>query len=208
MFTEHSNTFLKFIMDLFVNTSDDIYDVLVNVSNHIVFKSDWKDVEVLSDLGDKWQKSEIPPSLTIQNMKFIKLHESPYNFVYRAIKGVKALIGTQFTVQSENIRLVSLIAQSPNIPLISTALKDLIKSIIELGQKMTSIVVLDPTSTQLNLKYPENKQIINIFIDSLKHMQFICDYKDKGDSIIFNLKYKKVESKTYSDEIYKALMQK
>ncbi len=195
-------------MDLFINTSEDISEMLVTISNQVVFKSDWKDAEVISDLGDKWRQSEIPSSLNVQQMRFIKLHSSPYNFVYRAIKEGMALIGAQLTILSENVQIISLMAQSPNMPLISTALKDLIKYIIELGQKSEGIVILDTTSVQMNLSFPENEKIINFFIDSIAHMQYVCDYMDKGDKIVFNFKYKKLESKTYSDEVYKALMKK
>ena len=154
MFAEHTNTFLKFIMDLFINTSEDISDILVTFSNQVVFKSDWKDAEVIFELGDKWQKSDFPSSVTIKGMKFIKLHDSPYNFVYRAIKESKALIGAQLTILSENIQVISLMAYSPNMPLISTALKDLTKSIIELGQKLDGIVSIRSNFRTNEFKFP------------------------------------------------------
>ena len=70
------------------------------------------------------------------------------------------------------------------------------------------LLVLDPTSVQMNLSFPENEKAINSFIDSIGIMQYICDFVNKGDFFIFKFKYKKVESKTYSDEVYKALMKK
>ena len=82
-------------------------------------------------------------------------------------------------------------------------MKDIIISIIKLGQKMSDIVVKDSNNLQIGIRFPENKQIIKLFIESLNILQFICDYTDRGDSINLNFKYERKEKKIYPDYTYK-----
>ena len=86
-FTENTNIFLKFIMDLFIGASDDISEILVFKSGNIVFKSEWNDSTVIYNLVNKWNASDVPSIFTLNNVKFIKLHISPFNLIYRSIKG-------------------------------------------------------------------------------------------------------------------------
>ncbi len=198
-------TFVNFIMNLFL-TSESIFDVFVSKSKEIIYSSAWKDEYVITDLVNKWLNNEIPSTLSIQGMKFIKLHDSPFNLIYRSIQNQKALIGAKFPISGEEIQAFALVTQTSTMQLQSTALKDITNSIIGLGQKATSITIVDPNSIHVNISLLENKQTITIFIESLKHMHFLCEYKDKGDEVVFNLQYKKEEKKVYSDEVYKQYM--
>ena len=82
-FNQNTNTFLKFIIDLLLNPSDLIFDIIICKSEKIIIKSMGEDVEMLYDLVEKWQNSEIPTTFTIQDKKFIKLHVSPFNLIFR-----------------------------------------------------------------------------------------------------------------------------
>lgn len=205
MFTEYTNTFLIFIRDLFINSSEDISEFLVNKSNTIICKSEWNNAECLSELGEKWQKFEFPPSLSIQGMNFLLLHASSFHLIYRAIKEGKALIGAQFPIQSESIQIFVLVAQISNMQLISTALKDITNSTIEMGQKMSGIDVVGSDEVILHISLPEIIQILQIFIEATKNMHFVCKYTDKGNKILLQFTYKRSEQEIYSDEVYRQL---
>ncbi|MHA1729562.1 MAG: hypothetical protein ACTSWY_12670 [Promethearchaeota archaeon] len=200
---EYMSIFLKFIMDLFIDSSDDISEILVFKSENIVYKSEWKDSNMIYNLADKWKASDVPSIFTLNNAKFIKLHISPYNLIYRSIKGQNALIGTKFQMNTEVISIYAIVKKTEIMQLGLTAMKDTIISIIELGQKMSDIVVKDSNNLQIGIRFPENKQIIYSLIESLKILQFVCEYTDKGDSIKLNFKYKRKEKKMYPDYMYK-----
>ena len=99
-FNENTNIFLKFIMDLFIDASDDISELLVYKSEKVAYKSEWSDSTTIYNLADKWKISDVPSTFTLNNAKFIKLHISPINLIYRSIKGQSALIGTKFQMNS------------------------------------------------------------------------------------------------------------
>jgi hypothetical protein len=204
-FNEYTNTFLKFIMDLFIDSSDDILEIIVLKSGKELYKSDWNDSTKVYNLADKWKSSEVPSMFTLNKAKFIKLHVSPFNFIYRSIKGQKALIGTKFQMNSEMMSLFAIVKQTNTMQLGLTAMKDIIISIIELGRKMSNIVFEDPSNLQIGVRLPENKKIINSLIESLKILQFICTYIDRGESIKLNFKYVKKEKKIYPDYMYKSI---
>ena len=202
-FNQNTNTFLKFIFDLLLNYSELIFDIIICKSDKIVLKSMRENVERLYELVEKWQNSEIPTTFTIQDKKFIKLHVSPFNLIFRSIQGKSALIGLKFQFEAEEIQLFAIIKQSSKIQLLATAMKDLITSILEMGQKMSDIIVADAQNLEINANFPENKQAITSFIRSLNSLEFVCNYTDKGDSIKFNFKYEKKEEKIYPDYMYK-----
>ncbi|MHA1109474.1 MAG: hypothetical protein ACTSRE_00110 [Promethearchaeota archaeon] len=207
-FTTSTNAFMKFIENLFVTSSEDISDVLISKSTEIIYTSEWKGENVISELLGNWQKYKLTSTLSIQGMKFIKLHDSPFNLIYRSIQRQKALIGAKFPIQGEEMQAFALITQTSMMQLQSQALKDIIETIIKLGQKATDVVIVDPTTIRVSVNFPDNKQSISIFLQSLKSMHFSCDYKDKGDAIEFTFKYKKEEKKVYSDEVYKQYLKK
>lgn len=206
-FDEYTNTFLKFIMDLFIDSSDDISEIIVLKSGKELYKSDWNDSTVVYNLVDKWKLSDVdvPSMFTFNDAKFIKLHVSPFNLIYRSIKEQKALIGTKFQMNSEMISLYAMVKQTETMQLGLTAMKDTINSIIEQGRKMSNIVFEDPSNLQIGVRLPENKKIINSLIKSLKILQFICTYIDRGESIKLNFKFVKKEKKIYPDYLYKSI---
>ena len=203
-FTEHTSTFMRFFGDLFISASEDISGVFISNSNDVLYSSDWKEMNLIIELTNKWLNNALSSTVTIESLKFIKLHDSPFNLIYRSIQGQKALIGSRY----KGIIALILIAQSHEMQLQSTALKDIISAIIQMGQKATGITISVPNTLQMHISLPENDQIIKLFIQSLKHMHFLCDYKDKGDSIIFQFHYKKVVKKEYTDDVYKQYMKK
>ena len=207
-FTTSTNLFVKFIGDLFVTSTEDISDVLISKSKVIIYTSEWKGENVMSGLLNNWQKNTLTSTLSIQGMKFIKLHDSPFNLIYRSIQGQKALIGAKFPIQGEEMQAFALVRLTSMMQLQSQALKDIIETIIKLGQKSTGVTVLDPTTIRVSVNFPDNKQNISIFLQSLKSIHFSCDYKDKGDAVEFNFKFKKEEKKVYSDEVYKQYLKK
>lgn len=202
-FNKNTNTFFKFTMDLLLNFSDLIFDIIICKSNKIIAKSMGIHVETLYELVEKWQNSEIPATFTIQDKKFIKLHLSPFNLIFRSIQGKSALIGLKFQFESEEMLILAMIKQSSKIQLLATALKDVVVSILELGQKMSDIIVADTHNLEIKINYAKNKQIITTFIKSLDPLEFVCNYTDKGDSIKLNFKYEKKEEKIYPDYMYK-----
>jgi hypothetical protein len=197
--------FMKFIMTLFL-TTEDFSDVLVCKSKELVYKSEWKDIDAIFDLLNKWVSNEIPSTLSIHGMKFIKLHDSPFNLIFRSIQGSKALIGVKYPLKGEEVQVIAIVAQSSSMQLQSTALKDITHNIIELSQKSSGVTIIDDYKVQVNINLPENKKNVNLFISALKHMHFLCEYKDKGDALVFSFQYKKEEKKTYPDEVYKQYM--
>ena len=207
-FTNSTNLFVKFIGDLFVTSAEEISDVLISKSKEILYTSEWKSEYVMSELMGNWQKKTLTSTLSIQGMKFIKLHDSPFNLIYRSIQGQRALIGAKFPIEGEVMQAFALVTQTSMMQLQSQALKDIIETIIKLGQKATDVVIVDPTTIHVSVNFPDNKQIIKIFLQSVKSMHFSCDYKDKGNAIEFNFKYKKEEKKVYSDDMYKQYMKK
>jgi len=202
-FNQNTNTFFKFTMDLLLNFSDLIFDIIICKSNKIIAKSMGIHVETLYELGEKWQNSEIPTTFTIQDKKFIKLHLSPFNLIFRSIQGKSALIGLKFQFESEDIIILAIIKQSSKIQMLATALKDIVVSILELGQKMSDIIVVDTHNLEIKINFAKNKQIITTFIKSLDPLEFVCNYTDKGDSIKLNFKYEKKDEKIYPDYMYK-----
>ena len=88
----------------------------------------------------------------------------------------------------------------------STALKDITYCISELAQKSSGVAIIDDHTIQVNINLPENKKNVEVFNGALKHMHFLCDYKDKGDALVFSFQYKKEEKKRYPDEVYKQYM--
>ena len=202
-FNQNTNKFLKFIIDLLLNPSDLIFDIIICKSERIIIKSMGEDVEMLYDLVEKWQNSDIPTTLTIQDKKFIKLHVSPFNLIFRSIQGKSALIGLKFQFEAKEMYLFAIIKQSSKIQLLAIAMKDVVTSILEMGQKMSDIIVVDAQNLEIKINFADNKQVITSFIKSLNNLDFICNYTDRGDSIKFNFKYEKKEEKIYPDYMYK-----
>ena len=55
----------------------------------------------------------------------------------------------------------AMVKKTETIPLGLTAMKDVIISIIDLGEKMSDIVVKDANNLQIGIRFRENKKIIN-----------------------------------------------
>ena len=202
-FNQNTNVFLKFIIDLLLNPSDLIYDFIMCKSGRIVIKSMGKDVEMLYNLVEKWQNSKIPTTFTIQDKKFIKLHVSPFNLIFRSIQGKSALIGLKFQLEGKEMQIFAIIKKSSKIQFLATAMKDVVTSIIEIGQKMSDIIVVDGQNLEIKINFAKNKHVITSFIKSLNDLEFTSNYTDRGDSIKFNFKYEKKEEKVYPDYMYK-----
>ncbi|MCP4762884.1 MAG: hypothetical protein GY870_13985, partial [archaeon] len=128
---------------------------------------------------------------------------SPFNLIYRSIKGQKALIGVKFQERTKWVEFYAIIIRTSMMQSILTALKDIILLIIELGQKMSRIIIENSQKLEMKINFAENRQVINSFIESLKNIQIVCNYTDRGDSIIFNFKYEKKEEKIYPKYMYK-----
>lgn len=199
---EHATTFLKFIKDLFIEFSDSITDVFLSKGNAVVLKSDWEGGDEISNFPAKWRNSEIPPSFTLQGKKFIKLHESPFNIVYRSIKSQSALIGIKFNFESAKLHAFAIIKQADFWQEFITALKDAFLSIIDLGQKMPAINIMDSNNIEIAVNFVENKQSIKKFIDSMGVLEFKCNYTDRGDFIKINFNYEKRKKVVYPDSVY------
>jgi len=202
-FTECTYTLLEFIIDLFINSSERISEILLLKSKNIIHKSDWKDGDEIFNLQEKWQTNSVPPMLSLQGIKYMKLHDSPYNLVFRSLKGGTALIGVKFTIKTVEILLFSIINQLENWQLSLTAMKDILQSIIQLGQNMTKITVTDSYNIEIGNNYVKDKKSIKKLIESLDILEFICDYTDRGDSLKLNFKYEKREKIRYPDSMYK-----
>ncbi|QEE15157.1 hypothetical protein DSAG12_00981 [Promethearchaeum syntrophicum] len=202
-FNQNTNIFLKFIIDLLLYPSDFIFDIIICKSDKIIIKSIGKDVDILYDLVEKWQNYDFPATFTIQDKKFIKLHVSPFNLIFRSIQGKSALIGLKFQYDANEMQLFAIIKHSSKIQLIATAMKDMITSILNIGQKMSDIIVVDAQNLEIRLNFAENKQDVSSFIKSLKNLDFLCNYTDRGDSMRFNFKYEKKKEKIYPAYMYK-----
>ena len=193
------------MMELFLKT-EECSDILVSTSKDIIYTSEWENEEKIPAWLDKLQTSEFPSTLTVKGMKSIKLHASPFNLIYRSIQGEKVLIGAIVPIDGLEFYIIALVAQSSSMQLQTTALKDIIESIIKISQQSTEIVVIDSNTIQVNVSFRELKNTIKIFMNSLKHMHFLVDYTDKGNAVIFKFQYKKEEKKVYSVEVYKQYM--
>ncbi len=202
-FNEYTTILLNFLMDFLIDSTEDFSDILIIKSKKVIYKSKWQDAEEITHLIVKWQNSEISPTFILQNNKFIKLHVSPFNLIYRSIKGQKALIGVKFQVKTKWVEFYAIIIRTSMMQSILTSLKDIILLIIELGQNMSGIVVEDTHNLQMKINLVKNKMVINSFIESLKNIQIVCNYTDRGDSIKLNFKYEKKEQKIYPDYMYK-----
>ncbi|MHA2180603.1 MAG: hypothetical protein ACXAAH_04175 [Promethearchaeota archaeon] len=202
-FTEYTKIFIDFIKELFIRDSERITEILIYKSNIIVSKSDWKEGDPIFNLLEKWQCNNIPPMLTLKGTKFMKLHESPFNLIYRSIKSEGALLGIILKLEAEQIQIFSIISQMEKWQISLTAMKDTFHSIIELGQKMSGINTIDSNNIEIGNNYAKDKQAINKFIESMDTLEFICDYIDRGDSIKFNIRYEKREKIRYPDYMYK-----
>jgi hypothetical protein len=154
-------------------------------------------------LKGKWLSNELPATLSFQDMKFIKLHDSHFHLIYTSVQGKIVLIGEKFTVAGDELSVFVLVFQSPSIQLQSQALKDITEVIIQLGQKVTAVTIIRSNTVQISASLLGNKQIISTLIESVKPMHFLCEYKDKGDKIELCFQYKQVREEKYPDEVYK-----